>query len=159
MNNNAFFTSQELFEFIDRAGKSTYAGGGKEVKPERKDFHELEFEDGDFYYRDSYAGHYRSRGMEVVRYKSKPIWAALYGGGMTEGSEKLANETFKFLKKAMSEDENGFQSFRGPHNLTDGDWRYSYEQNGDPFEFNGYEEIFYKNELVFFHRVIGGKIF
>lgn len=153
------FIPKQLFDFIDKAGKATWAGGGKEVKPERKDFHELEFRDDDFYYRDSYAGHYRSRGMELVRYKEKPIWASLYGGGMVEGQEGLANETFKFLQKAMSTNEKGFQSFRGPHKFSDGYWQYKYEQNGDVFELNGYEEIYYKGKLVFFHRIIGGKMF
>ncbi len=137
---------------------SSYVGGGKEVKPERKDFHELEYREGDFYYRDSYTGHIKSRGMELIRYKGKPVWSALYGGGMIEGKEDLTNETFKFLKKAMSTDERNFQFFRGPHNLKDGDWEYKYDQEGDVEEFSGYEEIYYKNELVFFHRVIGGLV-
>lgn len=153
------FASKQLFDFIDKAGKATWVGGGKEVNPERKDFHELEFKEGNFYYRDSYTGHYRSRGMELVRHKSKPVWAALYGGGMVDGKEDLANETFEFLKKAMSRDEEGFESFRGPHKFEEADWKYSYEQTGDIFEFNGYEEIYFKNKLVFFHRIIGGVIF
>lgn len=157
--NDFSFTPRELYKFLDKAGKATYAGGGKEVEPERKDFHELEYRDGDFYYRDSYAGHYRSRGMEIVRYEGKPVWASLYGGGMVEGRENLANQTFEFLKKAMSNEEKGFESLRGPHEFLDGDWKYSYEQSGDVYEFNGYEEIYYKDELVFFHRIIGGRMF
>lgn len=152
------FTTEELYEFINKAGKNTYAGGGKEVSPERKDFRELEFSDRDFYYRDSYVGHYRSRGMELVRYKGKPVWSALYGGGMVEGKEEMSDHTFEFLKKAMSADEKDFQSFRGPHSFTYGDWKYLYTQDGDIEEFSGYEEIYYKNELVFFHRAIGGII-
>lgn len=157
--NDFSFTLRELYNFIDKAGKATYAGGGKEVEPERKDFHELEYEQGDFYYRDSYAGHYRSRGMETVRYKGEPVWASLYGGGMVEGKENLANQTFEFLKKAMSNEEKGFESLRGPHEFLDGDWKYVYDQTGDIYEFSGYEEIFFKGELVFFHRIIGGRMF
>lgn len=152
------FTKQQIFKFIDRAGKATYAGGGKEVEPERKDFHELEYQEGDFYYRDSYAGHYRSRGMEIVRYQGKPVWASLYGGGMVEGKENLANQTFEFLKKAMSTDEKGFESYRGPHRLKIEDWEYRYDQEGDTEECSGYEEIYYKGELIFFHRIFGGLI-
>lgn len=95
--------------------------------------------------------------MEVVRFKGEPIWASLYGG-MIEGKEDLADEAFGFLKKAMSADEENFLSFRGPNELEEGDWKYSYEQIGDVFEFHGYEKIHYKNELVFFHRIIGGVI-
>ena len=152
------FNLSDLFNFLDRADKATYAGGGKETKPERKGFHELEYKAGDFYYRDSYVGHYRSRGMTIVRYKGKPVYASLYGGGMIKGKEKLANECFEFLKKAMSTDEKGFESHRGPHRLKLGDWKYKYDQEGDIEEFSGYEEIYYKGELIFFHRIFGGLI-
>lgn len=157
--NDFSFTPHELYKFIDKAGKATYAGDGKEVEPERKAFHELDFQEGDFYYRDSYAGHYRSRGMEIVRFQEKPVWASLYGGGMAEGKENLANQTFEFLKKVMSQDEKDFQSFRGPNKFGEREWEYTYQQKGDVYEFNGYEEIYYKDDLVFFHRIIGGKIF
>ena len=123
MSQNYPLSKDELFEFIDRAGKATYAGGGKEVKePERAGFIELEYSEGDFSYRDSYTGYIRSRGTETVRYKSKPIWTSLYGGGMIESKEDLAHETFELLKKAMLQDEKGYLSLRGPHQFKDGDW-------------------------------------
>lgn len=150
---------KQLFEFINRAGEATYAGGGEPVEnPERPDFKELVFDEGNLSYRDSYTGHSRSRGMEVVRENGVPIWSAMYGGGMVEGKEEMASETFGFLKKALSTAEENFQSFRGPHNLEDRDWKYTYIQEGDVDEFNGYEEIHYRGELVFYHRVIGGNI-
>ena len=151
------WSNKELYEFIDRAGKETYAGGGiPEEEPERSGFIELVYHDGDFLYRDSYTGYYRSRGMEVVRYKGEIVWTSSYGGGMVEGKEDLAHEAFGFLKKAMSADEEGFESFRGPHEFEEQDWKYSFDQEGDVSEFSGYEEIYHKGELVFFHRIIGG---
>lgn len=159
MDKNYPFSKEELFAFIDRAAKATYAGGGEEIKkPERPGFVEYEYSEGTFHYRDSYTGWYRSRGMEVVRYKGTPVWTCTYGGGMMEGKAEIAHDTFEFLKKAMSSDESGFSSFRGPHGFSDNDWKYTYEQNGDVFEFWGYEEISYKNEVVFFHRTIGGLV-
>lgn len=151
--------NKKLFNFIKRASKATYVGGGKsEKKPERKGFVELIYKEGDLKYRDSYTGYIRSRGMELVRENRMPIWSSLYGGGMIKGREKLADKTFDFLKKAFLIQEKGFHSFRGPHNYSDGDWKYKYEQKGNINEFHGYEEIHYKRELVFFHRVIGGII-
>ena len=150
---------KELFGFVDRAGKATYAGDGKVEKiPERPGFIELTYSENDLTYRDSYTGHYRSRGMEVVRKKGVPVWTSMYGGGMVGGKEQLAGETFDFLKRAMSAGEPGFASFRGPHTFQDGEWKYTYKQEGDVNEFNGYEEIYYQGELVFFHRVIGGLV-
>ncbi len=152
-------SKKQLFDFIDKAGKSTWAGGGKPSEnPQRPGFTELEYSEGDFSYIDSYAGGNRSRGMEVVRYKGEPIWSSSYGGGMVEGKEGLADEAFTFLKKAISADEEGFHSFRGPHHFTDGDWKYTYQQDGDEFEFSGYEEIHQGSDLIFFHRIIGGSI-
>lgn len=152
------FSLEELFTFIDGAGKATYAGGGKYVEPERPGFRELVYTEGNFSYRDSYAGFYRSRGTEVVRWKGKPIWSSLYGGGMVAGSEDLATQTFEFLKKAFRQDETGFQSFRGTHHFVDGEWEYKYTQEGDVTDFVGYEEIHYQGKLVFSHRIIGGFI-
>lgn len=148
-----------LQEFIQRAGTATYAGGGKyEKNPERSGFSELVYTEGDWNYRDSYVGFYRSRGMEVVRYQGMPVWSTSYGGGMLKGKEGLAEVTFAFLKKAMLAKTQMFFSARGPQNLKDGDWEYKYIQEGNLEEFNGYEEIYFKNELVFFHRIIGGII-
>ena len=152
------YSRDELSRFIHKAAAATYAGGGQyDKQPERAGFKELVYSAGDFSYRDSYTGYTRSRGMEVVRYKNTPVWTSLYGGGMIEGKEKLADETFNFLKKCMMANKD-FESFRGPRNLKDGDWEYKYTQEGDMEEFNGYEEIHYQGELVFFHRVIGGLV-
>lgn len=152
-------SQKKLQEFIERAGKATYAGDGKlEKVPQRPGFTELVYKEEEFSYRDSYTGYIRSWGEEVVRFKNKPVWTSLYGGGMSKGKEKLADVTFEFLKKAMRVKEKGFFSVRGPHLLEDGDWKHTYQQKGDFDNFSGYQEIFYKGELVFFHYVIGGLV-
>ena len=116
------YSNEQLYNFIDKAGKATYAGQGKEAeKPERPGFTEFEYTDADFSYRDSYAGETRSRGMEIVRYKGKPVWASAYGGGIIEGKEYLDPGIINILKKALAKDEEGFMSFRGPHELINTD--------------------------------------
>lgn len=153
------FSVQELYTFIKKAGQATYAGGGKFLKdPERPGFSELEYSEGDFSYRDSFAGFYRSRGMEVVRYQDNPIWASSYGGGMTQGHDQLASETFSFLKSALFQKSDREQSLRGPASFSNGDWVYEYNQDGTLIEFSGFEKILFKNDVVFEHRIIGGMI-
>ncbi len=50
----------DLEQFIDKAGRATYAGRGKkERNPERKGFAEMVFSEGDFNYRDSWTGYIR----------------------------------------------------------------------------------------------------
>lgn len=153
------FSKQQLLSFLDKATRSTYVGGGKaEEHPEREGFTELAYQEGNFSYRDSYTGFYLSWGEEIVRFNDKPIWTSLYGGGMVEGKEALAEATFGFLKKAMSQREEGFFSVRGPHLFEEEDFKHTYTQNGDYDNFSGHQEIFYKGELVFFHNVIGGLV-
>lgn len=152
------FSLKELYEFIINPGNAYASGGKYEKKPERPGFYELVSQEGNWHYRDSYTGFYRSRGMEVVRFAGKPIWSSLYGGGMVKGKEKLAKKTFGFLRQAMLRKDTSFQSFRGPKNLKNGDWEYRYNQEGGVEEFNGYEEILYQGNVVFFHRIIGGTI-
>ena len=149
----------KLQKFIQKAVGATYAGGGKEEdNPERQGFKELVYTDGDWNYRDSYTGFFRARGMEVIRHKNIPVWTASYGGGMITGKENMAKATHIFLKKAMLAKDPEKYSARGPHHFTDGNYEYSYTQDGGIEEFNGYEEICLKGEPVFFHRIIGGTI-
>src|SRR4051794_21333353 len=96
------FDKKRIFEFLNRAGKATYAGGDSDLpNPERPNFSEMEYSEGDLVYRDSYIGYHRSRGMEVIRHKGEPIWSSSYGGGMLDGKNDLAHHTFEFLKKAL----------------------------------------------------------
>ncbi len=149
----------KLYLFIQKAGRSTYASSGVEsITYDKNGFKELNFTEGDYTYKDSYAGFFKSRGMEIVTYKNQPVWTMSYGGGMLEENEELALQTFGFLKKAFLTDEPKFQTFRGPSSLKEGDWEYSYKQDGDIKEFSGYEEISFKGKRVFFHRTIGGLV-
>jgi hypothetical protein len=161
------FTTEQLNQFLGKATLATYAGGGEKVDPSRADFvsrftgfKELEYKDGDFYYRDSYAGFFRSAGEEVVCYKEKPVWTQCYYGGMEPkyiNDEKFARETFNFLKKALSygEKQNVFQP-RGPKEFKDGDWVYVCDWRGDINNFKGKEAIMWKGEVVFTHHFFGG---
>lgn len=153
------FSNQQLFEFIDRAGEATWASDGEKAQsPERIGFTELIYKEDDLLYRDSFTGSDRSWGTELVRYQEKPVWNCVYGGGMVDGFEQLADETYSFLKKALREKESTFQSFRGPQLFEEGEWKYVYEQKGPLENFQGYEEIYFKGDLVHFYRLIGGII-
>ena len=67
MSNNilTMVEKKQLFDFVDRAGKATYAGGGKhEEHPERPGFLELVYDkELPWYYRDSYTGHSEAHGF------------------------------------------------------------------------------------------------
>lgn len=153
---------QELNHFLGKAALNTYAGGGAKVDPEEPSFKDLNFEEGDWFYKDSYTGFFQSWGREVVWYEKKPFWTQIYGGGMTEKFQKdtqFAHQTFDFLKKALStgEKQAEFQP-RGPTKFADGDWEYSCKWNGDLTRFEGHEQIMFKGEVVFIHDFLGGLI-
>lgn len=148
-----------LYSFLMKALRNTYATlGVEEVSTNKDGFKELHFSEGELTYKDSYTGFFKSRGFEVVRYQNSPIWMCSYGGGMTKVDKSLAFDTFTFLKKVFLADTGSFKTFRGPHSFEDKDWSYSYSQKGDIVEFQGEEEIHYNNNLVFYHRIIGGEI-
>ena len=151
---------KQLNDFLGIAALATYAGDGAEVSAQRPGFTELEFTEGDFYYRDSYAGHFCSAGQEVVWYKEKPVWTQSYGGGMKPGlreDHSFSHQTFSFLKKALSEGEK-IQEFqpRGPKTFTEGNWEYSCRWEGSLEEFKGHEEIQFQGKVVFTHDFFGG---
>ncbi len=149
--------------FLKTATLKTYAGGLEpESNPERDGFTELVYHEGDYEYRDSYAGFFRSWGQEVIKYKDTPIWNSLYGGGMEEkyfDDRDFALETFKFLKKAMKQKTNddSFQ-LRGPKIFKKGGWEYVCDWIGDIHDFSGNEEISFNGEIVFTHNFFGGLI-
>ena len=171
INNQEFL--KELNQFLGKASRATYAGSGAEITPERLGFRELEYPEGNWYYRDSYTGWFRSWGTELVRYDGKPVWNALYGGGMEPECQKdveFARMTFDFLKKALSagEKQEVFQP-RGPKVFYDDDWQdWKYEADwiGDITQFIGNERILCglrdtpigSRKVVFTHHFAGGLI-
>jgi hypothetical protein len=150
---------QTLNNFLNKASLATYAGDGKRVTSDKKGFYDLEYREGDFYYRDSFAGYLASHGQETVWYQDRPVWMCSYAGGM-RGSKTddaaFAHDAFELLKKAMRTDRSEEFRPRGPRNLKDGDWEYGNDYTGDITNFKGHEEIFYKGELVFVHDYFGG---
>ncbi len=152
----------ELNRFLGKAALATYAGDGPEIEPQRVGFKELEFKEGDWDYRDSYAGFFQSWGQEVVWFKGHPFWNQIYGGGMLgkfQSNEAFALKTFGFLKKALSagEKQEEFQP-RGPKTFSDEAWAYFCEWKGDISNFKGNEKISFKGEIVFTHNFLGGLI-
>jgi len=150
----------KLKTFLFNANAKGYAGSGKEVKPQRPGFNELEYKEGDWLFHDSYSGHYFAPGQEIVYFKNKPIWAMAYSGGMQfiyHGNKKLTRDTFIFLKKALlaMDPKN---PYRGPNMFTDGGWKYTSTLSGTIKDFHGTEKIYFKNKLIFSQNFIGGTI-
>ncbi len=142
---------EDLAAFLVRAKKFTYAGNGRDVPPQRPNFREMAYHEGDWDYRDSYAGFYRAPGQEIVRFQGKPVWVLAYSGGMLpeyHGQFKLAQETFTFLKKALWRVEES-QPFRGPPEFSEGKFKYVNSNEGDITFFFGQERIRLEDREIF----------
>ncbi len=151
---------EDLANFLVKAKTKTYAGNSKEVAPQRSSFRELEFKEGNWHYRDSYAGFFMAPGQEVVYFNSRPVWAMAYAGGMLpqyRENKEFASKTFSFLKKALLQVKES-RPFRGPKNFKEEEWEYKDSSEGAITNFKGTEHIHYQGKEVFRQNYVGGLI-
>jgi len=152
-------TPDSLYQFIREAQSNTFAGKQMpEKQSERVGFTEFTYHKEPLSYRDSFSGYFQSWGSEVVRLEEKPVWVSNYGGGIVEHDREMTRKVIRFLKMSLGSVEEGFTTFRGPHNLRIGHFEYSYNQDGDIERFHGKETITYQKKLWFSHEIIGGVI-
>ena len=155
---------EHLVQFIAKAHRNTYAAP-KEIKskyqcktpilPEHKDYH---FTEGDWSYHDSYAGSAWAPGREVVFQNMVPVWCMSYQGQTVVGlSEEFIGETFEFLKKALRNFTDKIP-FRGLDGFEEGDFKYSFQFEGDYSYFVGRESVTHRGKEVFFQDVMGSLI-
>jgi len=153
----------ELTDFVVKAKKFCYAGGGNEIKL-LDGSKLLTFQEGNLYYEDNYDGWYQAPGSELVRWQGpmgQRIWQMGYSGGMESNyfeNEELTRETFGFLKQALL-GVNAEMPFRGPGIYEDREHGFIYRNNvyrnivkdglvggGDIKRFSGREDIFCQKE-------------
>ncbi len=153
-----------LAKFLVKAKKNTYASEkGIELTPERPLHKELEYSDGEFYYRDSYIGSFQALGMEEVRLENREghtIWAMAYSGGMLPEHHNnvfFAKDILRFLKKALSLVTEDIP-FRGPILCEEAGFAYENRVEGDIKRFEGNEKIFFRGKKLFDQDYIGGLV-
>lgn len=157
------FSLETLVDFIVRAKKAAYAGDGAEVPLDQiqtPGFKDLSFKEGDWEYRDSYAGYFLAPGREVVWFQGRPVWMMAYSGGMSPDcrvDKTFAKQTFTFLKKALLL-ITADRPFRGPLSFSEGPYRYEDSSEGGVTRFRGREHIFYEGKEVFSQDYLGSLI-
>ena len=144
---------KETIAFLRTAKKKTYAGKGMEESiSSRPASHDLYFYEGKYTYIDTYLGGEKFSGEEAVWFEESPIWAMNYTG-------RILKECFSgdFLKEALLlVPEN--HPFRGPLIYQQGDYTYHCTLSGEFDWFQGYEEIFCKDEKVYECYFHGGTV-
>lgn len=143
---------KNIIEFLMKAKKATYAGKGGEVGSSRPESHDLEFEEDQLKYIDTYLGGLKFAGEEAMWKNDSPFWAMNYIG-------RVLSDEFEgdFLKEALSNVPKDMP-FRGPKEFQRGNFEYRCEVIGDIDWFNG-SEVIYKNGIKVYECIFhGGQI-
>jgi hypothetical protein len=138
--------------FLLKAKQNTYANSSGQVASSRTASYDLEYKEKDLRYTDTYLGTHLFGGQECIYDKNEPVWNMVYYG-------QVLSENFKskVLKSALMLPSIELP-YRGPARYVDGDYLYTFEVQGEFENFHGLEKIFYKDELVYELRVVGGAV-
>ena len=144
--------SDAVIDFLIRAKKATYAGGGAGVAASRTHSHDLQYAEDGFSYYDTYLGGERFAGEEAVWRNEDPIWAMNYVGRLV--AEGFSGDFLKECLFLVSKD----YPYRGPLVHQNGEYAYHCVINGEFGWFSGYEEIFCNGVKVYECLFHGGYV-
>ena len=147
-------------DFLIEAKKQTYANENvSKTASSRLNSNDYEYKKDNMIYHDTFFGGTNFIGEEVVYIDNKTYWAMNYYG--TTLDENLSEEAIdKALRPALmkvGEDKNVIP-VRGPKEFINGEYRYTFEINGDINFFNGIETIYKNNVKIYELRCTGGLI-
>lgn len=146
-----------LNEFLMAAKQACYASETPENRIEHPDGSiELRYAEAGYEYVDHYWGDRAFAGTESVSFEGRPVWTMAYHGRVLTSIPE-PETIFAFLRKALrsaAEDS----PLRGPEYITDENWSYENEYEGDPDEFAGSESIYFKGTRCFQLRYLGGNV-
>lgn len=150
-------TNFKLTNFLLKSRTKTYASGGGKVKPAFKDAEQLEYKEGDWFYRDVYyTGNGIFMGLETIYFKNKAIWAMSYYGDFKKMTEK---EVDSVLRQAL------LANWKKARTWQKVEWKkenYKYvcepDFKGSIKEMGGSERIFKNNKEVYRFFYAGGML-
>lgn len=142
----------QLVSFLLVAKANTYAAKAGECAPSRPASHDLRYESGDYLYIDTYLGGEKFVGEEAVWIKGVPVYSMNYVG-------RVVNAGFEgdFLKEALKL-VPADKPYRGPGYYAAGDYSYHCKVDGDIDWYQGYEDIYCRDTLVYECYFHGGAV-
>jgi len=143
---------KDIAQFLVRAKKATFAGGGAKMEPSRPNSKDLLYAEGTLKYIDTYLGGTIFSGQEALWKDDIPFWSMNY-----IGRELSEDFSIKILTDALLLVPEEYP-YRGPLHYTDGDYSYKCIINGDFHWFSGVEEIFFKDTKVYELVFHGGDV-
>lgn len=150
---------KEIEQFLIEAKGQTYANETVEkVASSRLNSKDYEFKKGNMVYHDTYFGGTNFIGEEVVYVDSEIYWAMNYYGVTLD--ETLGEEAMdKALRPAlMMVGKDDIIPVRGPRKFQNGEYKYTFEVEGDLKSFHGVETIYKKDEKIYELKCHGGLI-
>jgi len=150
--------TDQLSDFLKKASKYTYASEQAEkapsLRPKSKDY---EYKDGSLTYHDTYFGGIKFIGEEIVYKDNEPVWGMNYNGFVVDPTITEA-EIDKSLRGALKQDYTDMIPVRGPKNYKIENYEYKNTVNGALECFEGREEVFKSNKLIYYAVFHGGLI-
>ncbi len=149
-----------LQRFVRAAKLATYAtqGDAASVPPLLPDSKQLEYRDGEFFYRDIYVGLLRFAGQEVVYVSGRATWSMSYSGGLSAGvADSDATQVYGFLRQALREVPPE-SPLRGPPALVGQTLRYECQASGTFEHFRGAETVTRGAHILYQLDFSGGRI-
>jgi hypothetical protein len=152
--------SDGLAGFLLRAKRATYAAQGDDatVTPLLPGSRQLEYHEGDLFYRDIYVGLAAFAGLETVYRASVVHWSMAYAGGVLVGaSDTQTRQVYAFLRDALKRG-TAEAPFRGPARHETFGYEYVNEWRGGIEEFSGAELIRRDGAVVYQLIYAGGRV-
>jgi len=152
--------SEALPGFILRAKRATYAAQGDDatVTPLLPGSRQLEYREGDWFYRDVYFGMAGFAGLEIIHEANDPRWSMAYAGGVIAGASRAQmGQVYAFLRSAL---QRGTLEapFRGPSRYESFGYEYVNEWRGTVEDFSGAELIRRDGGVVYRLTYAGGSV-
>ncbi len=142
----------EAEKFLIRVKRAMCAGEEGKTGSSLPGSRSWKYADGEFDYMDTCFGTEQFTRQEVLWEKKTPIWAANYVGRIL-GKDFPAD----FFREALLAGCCRFP-YRGAEQYEKGGWIYKCAAKGDPDWFYGYEEILYRDLLMYECAFHGGQL-
>jgi hypothetical protein len=146
-----------LNAFIVRAKSVSYVGDGQPAPACRPGSHDLNFNDGDWSYLDSYFGGRDFIGEEVVYFRGRPVWAMNYYGRILRPDLITPAQAGQVIKASLSKMYNEGR-FLGGFTYQHEGFTYTDTSEGEGTSFRGREFISSAGETAYELFYHGGLI-
>ncbi len=146
---------EQFIRFLIQAKRNTYAAGGEPVASSRPASHDLQYQEGDFLYIDTYLGGFHFAGEEAVWKAEAPVWSMNYYGHMQV--QEVPPGFGEFLKAALLQ-VPAKAPYRGPALFHQGDFEYRCQWQGSLECFLGSETISLRGMGIYELWFHGGEI-